>query len=293
MAVAGLLDPKLDVVFKMLFAAEGNRPLLCALLSAVLEPIVPITDVFVLNPEVSLRTVQEKGAVLDVRARLADGRHINVEMQTGPHAGLRERALFYWAKIYSTQLQRGDDYRELAPTISIFILDFVELSWGEYHSVFSVLERQSGRALSDGLSIHVLQLPKLPARAPASAAAVLRWGRFFAAESAEELEELAMSDPNLREAKQALESLSADPTAQRLAEERELWAWNYQRSLHLAQKQGEARGEARAILTVLESRGLIVSEVERERILTCGDPALLDHWLRRALQSSTVGELFS
>jgi predicted transposase/invertase (TIGR01784 family) len=263
------------------------------LLTAVLEPTVPIADVEVLNPEVSLGSVQEKGTVLDVRARLADGRHVNIEMQMGPHAGLRERALFYWAKIYSTQLQRGDDYAQLSPAISIFILDFVELPWAGYHSVFSVLERSSGQALTEDLAIHVLQLPKLPTiltqgGAAGDSAAMLRWGRFFAAESAEELEELAMSDSDLRAAKQALEMLSADPAAQRLAEERELGAWNYRRSLELAKREGKSE----SIIAVLESRGMTVSAEERERILACRDGEQLDRWLRRAVQVATAAELF-
>jgi hypothetical protein len=36
------LDPKLDVVFKLLFADEQNRPLLVSFLTAVLQPPEPI-----------------------------------------------------------------------------------------------------------------------------------------------------------------------------------------------------------------------------------------------------------
>jgi hypothetical protein len=46
-----LLDPKLDVVFEMLFAEERNRALLESLLTAVLRPPSPIVRVRVINPE--------------------------------------------------------------------------------------------------------------------------------------------------------------------------------------------------------------------------------------------------
>jgi hypothetical protein len=44
------LDPKLDVVFKILFADPRARHALIAVLTAVLEPPEPIVDVTVLNP---------------------------------------------------------------------------------------------------------------------------------------------------------------------------------------------------------------------------------------------------
>jgi len=45
------LDPKLDIVFWMLFGAEQNRALLISLLNAVLRPAVPIESVEVLHEE--------------------------------------------------------------------------------------------------------------------------------------------------------------------------------------------------------------------------------------------------
>ena len=35
-----------------------------------------------------------------------------------------KRSLFYWAKIYYSQLKKGQKYRELCPVIAINILDF-------------------------------------------------------------------------------------------------------------------------------------------------------------------------
>ena len=46
------LDPTLDVVFKILFARPENRDVLIALLTAVLRPRSPITEVEVVNPDI-------------------------------------------------------------------------------------------------------------------------------------------------------------------------------------------------------------------------------------------------
>jgi predicted transposase/invertase (TIGR01784 family) len=240
-----LLDPKLDVVFKLLFADERNRGLLISLLTAILEPPEPITGVTVLNPDTPKETVVDKGAILDLRVRLRGGAQINVEMQAARHPGLRQRALFYWARLYTSQIGKGDHYVQLTPALSIFILDFVELETTRYHSHFRLLERHDHTRFSDDLALHVLELPKLPRAAPDPAdAPVLRWAKFFTADP-EELELLAMTAPDIHQAKSALERLSSDPAAQELARERELAAWNYEHTLHVARQEAKAEGEAR------------------------------------------------
>ncbi|WP_283133677.1 hypothetical protein [Rhizohabitans arisaemae] len=56
---------------------------------------------------------------------------------------------------------------------------------------------------------------------------------------------------------------------------------------------GFVRGEARAVLTVLEARGLDVPKRIRDRIADCDDEGLLDAWLHRAVAVSDAKELFS
>jgi predicted transposase/invertase (TIGR01784 family) len=274
----------------------------------------PLTDVVVLNPETPKETVLDKGAVLDVRARLLDGRQTNIEMQGFPHPGLPQRALFYWARAYTGQLHRGRPYSEISPTIGVFILNFVELSTHRYHSTFRLRDIREAVDFSEDLTLHFLELPKLPKRrAHGDEPASEKWGRFFSAETDRELEQLAMSDPHLREAKTALERLSADPAARELARERELAAWNYEQGLRLARREGEARGrtegeargraegeargraegEAQAILRVLERRRVAISEVQREQILDCPELDQLEMWLDRALTVASAEELFA
>jgi hypothetical protein len=54
-----------------------------------------------------------------------------------------------------------------------------------------------------------------------------------------------------------------------------------------------AEGEAKGVLLVLESRGVPVSEAERERIAGCTDIATLEMWLQRAALVDSVDKLFS
>jgi hypothetical protein len=57
--------------------------------------------------------------------------------------------------------------------------------------------------------------------------------------------------------------------------------------------EGKAEGEAKGVLLVLESRGLTLSESDRERILGCTDTATLERWLQRAALVDSVDKLFS
>jgi hypothetical protein len=55
--------------------------------------------------------------------------------------------------------------------------------------------------------------------------------------------------------------------------------------------ENQAAGEAHAVLTVLEARGVAVPEPVREQILACTDLDQLDTWLRHAITATTVGDV--
>jgi len=57
--------------------------------------------------------------------------------------------------------------------------------------------------------------------------------------------------------------------------------------------EGEAKGEARALLRVLERRGIAISTEQRERVLACSDLTVLEGWLDRAATAASVREVFA
>lgn len=57
--------------------------------------------------------------------------------------------------------------------------------------------------------------------------------------------------------------------------------------------EGEARGEAKAVLTVLSARGIEVPEEARVRISECTDLAQLEEWVRLAATARSVTDLFA
>lgn len=57
--------------------------------------------------------------------------------------------------------------------------------------------------------------------------------------------------------------------------------------------EGRVEGEARAVLAVLDARGIAISDSERAFIQACTDLVLLDEWVRRAATATTTADLFA
>ena len=102
-----------------------------------------------------------------------------------------ERALYHFARIYSSSLPAGDDYSLLSRTIIISIIDFELFDCEEIHSEFQVLEVKRHTPLTDKCGLHFFELPKMP-----NVGAINTddekdlWLALFNAETEEELDEL-------------------------------------------------------------------------------------------------------
>jgi len=237
------LDPTLDIVFWMLFAAEQNRELLISLLNAVLKPAVPIESVEVLPAQPERHSVADKNISLDVRVRLQNGEQVDVEMQSQRRPSLRERALYYWARLYTGQLQRGEPYTALRRCVVVLITNFSELASQRFHSIFQIRERHGGELLSGHLELHLLELPKLASALDRNDEPNLAlWGKFLSARADEELEQLAMQHPVLKKAKAALDRLSADEVARLQAEQREMALLTFEAGMAAAREEAHQEG---------------------------------------------------
>jgi hypothetical protein len=64
-----------------------------------------------------------------------------------------------------------------------------------------------------------------------------------------------------------------------------------ERALEERQGQGEARGRAESVLSVLQARGVGVSAAARDRILSTRDVAILAQWLHQAVTAKSEDDL--
>ena len=120
-----IMLPKNDFAFKMLFGSEGNKDLLIDLLAAIFDKDVSqLTELEYTNTDLLKETPDDKQGILDVRVKQADGTQINIEIQVYPIETMVHRSLFYWSRMYTTQLGKGERYGLLKPCIAINIVNF-------------------------------------------------------------------------------------------------------------------------------------------------------------------------
>jgi predicted transposase/invertase (TIGR01784 family) len=207
------IDPKVDYAFKWLFGKEQNASILIHLLHAVLNPAPEeqIVEIQILNPFNDKLALDERLSVLDIKVRDHLGRQFNVEMQTSTRANLSERILYYWGKLYTEQLQVGEDYRLLKPTISICFVDGILFpAVPEHHLSFRLIDALRGVSLTHHLGIHFLELPKFR-RTPEELATPLdAWLYFLKNGESLSPESLtgSLGTPEIRRAMEALAMLT-------------------------------------------------------------------------------------
>jgi len=291
------LDPKLDIVFWMLFGAEQNRELLISLLNAVLNPAVPIEAVEVLPREPERLSIADKNISLDVRVRLRSGEQVDVEMQSQRRPALRERGLYYWARMFTGQLGRGAPYTKLRRCVVVLITDFAELANQRFHSIFRAYERHGHELLSDHFELHLLELPKLRGAIDRNDEPNLAlWAKFLSAAADEELEKLAMEHPVLKQAKVALDRLSADEIARLQAEQREMALLTYEAGIAAAcsdaEQRGRAAGTAEMLLRLLTIKFGPQSAGVAARLSSAGETELF-RWSERLLSAETIEAVFA
>lgn len=56
--------------------------------------------------------------------------------------------------------------------------------------------------------------------------------------------------------------------------------------------EGEAKGTAKSVLMIMKARELHVAEAVRQRIESCSDVELLEHWLMRAATAASAEDIF-
>jgi len=278
-----LLDPKLDLIFKRLFAESPD--LLIDLINSVRINEPPVVELEVLNPQISPEDIDNKLIVLDILARDADGRVLNVEMQTRQHIGLPSRMVFYLSRLLGRQLTSGENYHRLKPVIGITLMDFTlfpeteravwnfELRDPEFHTM----------KLDRSLLLHLVEMPKIDRLPSQTHQALADWTTWFRHWQEDTIMQ-QVQHPATQKAQQRLHALSGDEQAWIQAAQRE-------RALSL-EVMFRAEGQASILRRLLRAKFGEVPPSVDER-LQAAEPAQLEHWADRVLFAETLEQVFS
>ncbi|MFJ8099814.1 Rpn family recombination-promoting nuclease/putative transposase [Lysinibacillus sp. NPDC096212] len=106
----------------------------------------------------------DKQSRLDIVVKTQDQQMINIEIQLSNQHDMFKRTLFYWAQLYTSQLQKGMGYHKLLPTITINICNFTLFPQSAYyHSTFHLYEDKTLKRLviqDDALEVHFIEKNK-------------------------------------------------------------------------------------------------------------------------------------
>jgi predicted transposase/invertase (TIGR01784 family) len=241
-----MLDPKVDVVFKWIFGAEENHPLLISLLNAVLgwTGERQIAAVQILNPYLEQEYIDDSYGILDIKVQLGSGELVDVEMQIGDRANMERRSTFYICRLFGDQKITRGRYQDLNRAIGINILDFVRIQDSpNYHTRFRLRECDENFDLTDAIEIHFIELPKLDVELVNYENPLDRWAMFLKGwDNMELLERLTEEDPAIAQARKALEKMASDPRAKEIYEQRLKAIMDRNSDLYEAELKGKREG---------------------------------------------------
>ena len=242
----GLLDPKMDFVFKNIFGTEKNSKILISFLNATLKPKYLITAVEIKNTDINKDYIEDKFSRLDVKATTSNDEIINIEIQLKNEYNMIKRSLYYWSKLYSEQLNEGEDYSILKRTICINILNFKYLKTRKFHSGYRLKEIYSNEELTDVAEIHFIEIPKLE-EGTDEKDMLANWIEFLKDPESEKVRSLEMTIAEIRQAKDELIRMSNDDTQRELYEMRAKTLKDKISALNEAERKGIKKGMEKGI----------------------------------------------
>ena len=220
-----LLKPKIDIVFHSLFRI-GNEEITKAIIEAVTKEKIESIN---LNNDKHIigRYPNEKAGILDLKATLNNGTICNIEIQLADNKDTAERFLYYWSRIYSSQLIKGEKYKKLNKVIGIIILDYKFEKTKEIESIrtkWKVKEVLTGKEieLTDVLELYILEIPKakkILEKEPNNRLA--QWMLFLDDPNESEVSRIMEENKEIKKAMNELEEMSEDEELRRLAELKE------------------------------------------------------------------------
>ncbi len=249
-------DPKTDFVFKRIFGAEPNKHLLVDLLNALLEleGDQRIADLIYLSPEQRVPVAELKLSIVDVKCRDHAGREYVVEMQVLNVEAFEKRVVYNVSKAYVMQIHSGEHYLELSDVVGVTICDF-EL-WPTppqpggpavpLLSRWRMQEQNHGALALSQVQEGVLELPKYT-KGAAAESTVEQWAHFFrVAENLDVIPPELSAEP-FRSALEQARTAGFTPEEWEAYDRSKIAEQDARGAISLAEKQGEARGEARGL----------------------------------------------
>ena len=125
--------PTNDYVFKRIFGHVGNEDITKSFINSILDKKVTKINLNE-NPILDKDLKDDKVGILDIKAVLNNNIQCDIEMQVVKYSNISKRILYYWSKLFSSQIIEGNNYNSLNKSIVIF---FNRRFWTWYYKRYS------------------------------------------------------------------------------------------------------------------------------------------------------------
>ncbi|QAA33579.1 Rpn family recombination-promoting nuclease/putative transposase [Clostridium manihotivorum] len=237
----GLLDPKVDFVFKNIFGSDKNPEILISFLNAILKPKDKITAVEIKGNDIEKQFIEDKYSRLDVKATTSNNEIVNIEIQLKNEYNMVKRSLYYLSKMQEAQLAEGEAYSNLCRTICINILNFKYLNTESFHTGYRLKEIETNEELTDIIEMHFIEIPKLKDNTDEKDMLVA-WTEFLKNPESEKVRSLELTVEEIRQAKDKLIKMSNDSVQREIYEMRAKILKDKVSALNKAKEEGIQQG---------------------------------------------------
>lgn len=169
-------------------------------------------------------------------------------MQYQSKPNMEERLLYYWSKLYYSQLKKGDDYKKLHKTIVILIANYELEGLKEiekYHTKWRLREEDYvTKILTDIMEVHIIEIPKYTKNKERITNKELAiWLEFLVNPKSMEVEESMKTRQEIKEAREKLDEILADEELTRILDLEHKWACDYASDMSWKYDEGIEEGE--------------------------------------------------
>jgi len=274
--IPDILPPREDGVFKSLMTREAAKPLLCAMVSSLLD--ITVHDVSVRNIEPPITGIDEKREKFDVNVTTDTGDQLEIEMQAEAmkedtllegQRNIKSRAVFNLCDLHKSQHGRGKPYDALLRSFQATLCGYTVFPDDKrlVHR-FSFLEATDHFQLTDDVGVIFLELTKLEEtlkKKPSEMTMLEALAVFFAKaddpKSRPLIEMLSKEKEEIGLADELLMGISKDDVERAHFRSRRLYVQDRENELAFAKRAGERIGEQRGI-QVGEQRGMRAAQFQ-------------------------------
>ncbi len=250
-----LLQPKIDIVFQSLFNKK-NEEITKSFIEALLDEKVNSIEIND-TKELTRDKPMNKLGILDLELDINNKEKVDVEVQLLKNDEFIHRLLYYWSRLYSKQMQRGEEYTKAKRVVIIAIVDFeidITKELRKMETIWNIREKEkTEKVLTDLLEIRIINLRRVrEAYQQDKENKKNQWVMFLEDPNSKEVKEIMEKNEDVKKAIITVKEMSEDEKMERLAELREKAIRDEKALYNTGIREGKEIGERKNKIEVIK-----------------------------------------